>query len=117
MVDSDYNLFFPDGPTLFKCNEQEGSFAQWQAFTVRDFNYDPHSRVADPCFVDPEHGDFHLRPGSPCIDGGTDVGLGRDREGIRVPSGLRMDIGPYEFPLVTAPVTSGRMWPAGAVAP
>jgi hypothetical protein len=36
------------------------TLAQWQAA-----GKDPGSIVADPKFADPEHGDFHLRPGSP----------------------------------------------------
>jgi hypothetical protein len=56
----DYNLYFRTGG---KAPRFPGdlTLAQWQAARGQD----AHSRIADPRFVDPEHGDFRLKPGSP----------------------------------------------------
>jgi hypothetical protein len=44
------------------------TLAEWQAM-----GHDNNSLVADPKFVDPEHGDFHLRPGSPAAQIGFET--------------------------------------------
>lgn len=56
----------------------------------------------DPKFVDPEHHDFRLCEGSPCIDAGNkklpdDLAKGFDLVGIRRVSNKLVDIGPYEY--------------------
>ena len=40
---------------------------------------------------------FHLRPGSPCVDSGTDAGVYTDMDGQRRPWGSGFDIGADEF--------------------
>jgi hypothetical protein len=54
------------------------------------------SLVGQPAFADPAGGDFHLGPGSDCIDRGTDVGLDEDADGTPIPQGAAPDIGAYE---------------------
>ncbi len=48
-------------------------------------------------FVDPDRHDYRLRPGSPAIDAGAEVGLRKDIAGVKVPQGKAPDIGSYEF--------------------
>lgn len=52
---------------------------------------------ADPRFVDPTNGDFHLSEGSLAVDNGLDVGVTVDLDGGVRPQGQGFDIGAYEF--------------------
>ena len=53
---------------------------------------------ADPLFVDPENGDFHLTVDSPCIDAGTLEGAPEfDFEGDPRPQGDGVDMGADEY--------------------
>jgi len=53
------------------------------------------SMISDPLFQNVATADFHLKPGSPAIDAGKDLGILSDYEGTPVP--LKPDIGAYEF--------------------
>jgi len=53
---------------------------------------------ADPLFVEPENGDFHLQAGSPCIDTGILEGAPeKDFEGESRPVGDAVDMGVDEY--------------------
>ena len=56
----------------------------------------------DPCFVDLENGDLHLKPESPCINAGTNAIAqelldGYDLDGVWRVCGNAIDLGSYEF--------------------
>ena len=54
---------------------------------------------ADPLFVAPEEGDFHIKLDSPCIDAGTDAGVYVDIDGDPRPQGHWFELGSDEvFP-------------------
>jgi hypothetical protein len=58
----------------------------------------PHDISADPLLVDPTNGDYHLAPGSPCIDAGDPLNYPpTDFEGDPRPNGVAPDIGVDEF--------------------
>jgi hypothetical protein len=59
----DHNLYWNASGTPLTFGGR--TFAEWQAAGL-----DAHSLIADPLFVDPEHGDFRLRPGSPAAQVG-----------------------------------------------
>ncbi len=75
----DYNLFF--GNVTNTLNVTNGG----------------HSLIGDPKFVDPLHGDYHLRFGSAAIDHGVDAGVYSDLDGNLRPIGAGFDIGAYEY--------------------
>ena len=53
--------------------------------------------VGNPLFVNPWGGDFRLRAGSPCVDGGTAAGApATDMLGRARPQGAGVDMGAYE---------------------
>lgn len=53
---------------------------------------------ANPLFVDSANGDYHLQPGSPCIDAGITIPtVTDDIEGNPRPFGVGYDMGAYEY--------------------
>lgn len=56
-VDFDYNTYWHVGGEDFKLGGR--TWEQW-----RQAGMDPHSQIADPGFVGPEHNDFQLTPGA-----------------------------------------------------
>jgi len=78
---------------LLKAEYRMDQFARYQ----EEWGKEPGSIVGDPLFANPEALDFHLTPGSPCIDAGTAVGVQTDFDGTLVPQGQRADIGAFEY--------------------
>ena len=80
----DHNLYWK--PAELPLQFDKRSWDEWQAT-----GQDAHSLVADPLFVDPEHGDFRLRPGSPAEKLGfepievSEIGLYGDPEWVAKP--------------------------------
>lgn len=61
----------------------------------------------DPSFVNPAAGDYHLSPGSPCIDTGMTLpDIIDDYDGNSRPCGGAHDIGAYEFKIQSNIMTS-----------
>ena len=56
-----------------------------------------NSIQAEPQFVNPAAGDFHLLSTSPAIDQGLSLGLAADLEGTPRPQGAGWDLGVYEY--------------------
>jgi outer membrane protein assembly factor BamB len=78
----------------------DGKSASGKAYLNDTFNVDPK-------FLDPSNNNFQLQADSPMIDVGyavTDVP--NDYAGVARPQGNGVDIGPYEFVGVTAPIAT-----------
>ena len=88
------NYYFTSGKAnkYFWNGTDYTTLAAYQAASSLDSN----SVEADPLMTNPGADDFTLQATSPCINGGTSVGLTTDYAGNRVPSGGGVDIGAYE---------------------
>jgi len=65
-------------------------------FGTENRKYGEHDVTAEPQFVDPDKGDFRLKPGSPGIDAGIEIGIKTDLLGTKRPQGKAPDVGAYE---------------------
>jgi predicted outer membrane repeat protein len=88
ILSADYDLFFTATPT------------QTSGGTM---NLGSHNLNANPQFVNPAAGDYHLADGSPAIDAGANVGVTTDLDGVTRPQGKGYDIGAYETPPSSGP--------------
>jgi len=85
LAESDDNLFYNrDGNEYVVSFAGSGGpklllFAEWQSM-----GQDAHSLIADPLFVDPEHGDYRLKPASPALKLGFQP-IPIDQIGVRKP--------------------------------
>jgi len=86
VVFEDYNLFYGNTRNLSGTISSGG-----------------HHPIGDPKFVDPLHGDYHLRLGSAAIDTGANVGISIDIDGEARPYGIAPDIGADEYHPSTLP--------------
>lgn len=67
-------------------------------FGYKNRGYSPTDFVAEPQFVDPDNGDFRLKPGSPGIDAGDTIEeIKTDLRGKPRPAGKAFDVGAYEW--------------------
>ena len=64
----------------------------------------PGDMQGDPKFIDPTLNNFHLRPESPAIDKGIDLGYAVDYDRQPVPVGPAPDLGAYEYDGIVRPL-------------
>jgi len=100
----DYNLHYATDPArylfiFFEPNvDDEYTMSQWSSYLSDYAPNDAHSPVpADPLFIDPQNGDFHLQAASPAVHAGTPIsGITTDYEGnLRDPA--HPSIGALEY--------------------
>lgn len=100
-VVTDYNCFAQDRANLvWWTGHGYGSLADYQALAGQEL----HGMAVDPMFVDPIARNFHLQPGSLCIDAGDPATPpDYDFDGVATPQGLGFDIGAFEYMIPRTP--------------
>jgi len=74
----DYNCFYSDLGEFVARVQPRGEGQDWARLEMaprklsleewREVGFDKHSVFADPMFVDPQNGDYRVKPGSPALD-------------------------------------------------
>jgi parallel beta-helix repeat protein len=112
----DHNLLFANGETgdcdprfLWCVKPQFGGYGDETSYLKT------RNIIADPMFVDPEKHDYHLKPGSPAIDGGDRK---KEFNDVNFPPSLGgpvNDMGFYGGPLTTTEKRSGNRKPTARI--
>lgn len=79
VIHLDHNCWFQPEGTMIRLKGKSYAQADFAAYQ-RATGQEAHSRATDPALVDPARLDFHLRPGSPCIDAGAAPGSATDSD-------------------------------------
>lgn len=92
--DVDHNVYL--GGTIFEgVDGQWVGIEEWRSATGHDLN----SILVElgSLFADEGSGDFHVAPGSPAIDAGTETSVALDYDDVSRPQGSAPDPGAFEF--------------------
>ena len=101
----DHNCWLQPEGQMIRLRGKSYTQAQFAAYQ-RDTGQEAHSLAADPRLADPAKLDFHLRPGSPCLGAGADLGHLADFDRRPIARGKAPAIGAFE-PATQGP--SGRI--------
>jgi len=99
-VTLDHNLYYySGGPNAVKWSYDGKEYSSFQTY-LKATGQDRHSDFADPKFVDPAKGDFHLKEDSPALGKGANLGPSvvgeKDLDGHPRTKDGKIDIGCYE---------------------
>ena len=91
----DHNCWLQPEGQMIRLRGKSYTQAQFAAYQ-RDTGQEAHSLTADPHLADPAKLDFHLRPGSPCLGAGADLGYPADFDRRPIARGKAPAIGAFE---------------------